>query len=169
MVRVDWKVRWRLCRQGGNRLLSVLRKRGERSIGHGIGEQLLEPSGHRGHGQRHHVQPDFELIVIVRPHDSDNGGGIGMVGKNRLCSKFGNGGVQPAALSRNVQKSRKVRQAGMRGAAVDCSYAGLDGLEFIQGFPGKAGQIDSNRCRRQSMRRSQSAGRYEEGEWVRGI
>ena len=57
----------------------------------------------------------------------------------------------------------------MRRAAVDCAHVGFNRLELIQGFLGKAGQIHSNRCRRQLMRRSQAAGRYEKGEWVRGI
>ena len=45
----------------------------------------------------------------------------------------------------------------------------FDGFELIQGVPGKPRQIDPNRGRGQAMRRSQSAGRYEKGEGIRGI
>ena len=147
----------------------LLRKGGEWGISHGIGEEILEPGGHLVHGQGHHIQPDFQLIVIFRPHDSDNGSGIRLIGENFLCSKLGNRGVQPTSLARNVQKGGEVREAGMRGTTVDRADVGFNCLELIQGFQGKAGQIDANRGRGQSMRRSQPAGRHEKGEGIRGI
>lgn len=141
----------------------------EWGIGHGIGEQCFEPGGHLIHGQGHHVQADFQVIAVFRSHDSDNGCGVRIIREQGLGSKFGHRGVEPASLSRNVQKDGKVREAGMRGAAVGRAHIGFNRLECLEGFPGKAGQIDSNRGRGQSSRRSQPAGRYEKGERIRGI
>ena len=81
MARVDWRERWRLCKQEKDLLSPVLRKRGERGVGHGMREQLLEPARHLIHGQGHHIQANFQLIVVSRPHDSDDGRGVRRIGE----------------------------------------------------------------------------------------
>ena len=169
MARVDWNERWRLCKQEKDRLSSVLRKRGERGVGHGMREQLLKPGRHPIHGQGHHVQANFQLIAVSRSHDSDDGCGVQRIGEQGLRSKFRHRGVEPASGSHNIQKSGKVCQANMRRATVDRAHVGFDGFELIQGVSRKPRQIDPNRGGRQSMRRSQSAGRYEKSERIRGI
>ena len=68
----------------------------------GKGEQILKPSGHLVHGQGHHIEPNFEVIVLSGSHDSNNGCGIRMLGEQGLCMKFGYRGVQAASFFHDV-------------------------------------------------------------------